>query len=39
MLFNSLRFRVFPLVFLLYRALSHKARKYFLLAASYYFYM
>lgn len=40
MLFNSLRFLVFfPLVFLLYWALPHKARKYFLLAASYYFYM
>ena len=30
---------VFPLVFLLYWALPHKARKYLLLAASYYFYM
>jgi len=40
MLLNSLRFLVFfPLVFLLYWALPHKARKYLLLAASYYFYM
>lgn len=40
MLFNSLGFLVlFPLVFLLYWALPHKARKYLLLAASYYFYM
>jgi len=40
MLFNSLRFLVFfPLVFMLYWALPHRARKYLLLAASYYFYM
>ena len=40
MLFNSLKFLVFfPLVFLLYWALPHRARKYLLLAASYYFYM
>lgn len=40
MLFNSLRFLVFfPLVFLLYWGLPHRARKYLLLAASYYFYM
>ena len=38
MLFNSLRFLVFfPLVFMLYWALPHRARKYLLLAASYYF--
>lgn len=40
MLFNSLKFLVFfPLVFMLYWALPHRARKYLLLAASYYFYM
>lgn len=40
MLFNSLKFLVFfPLVFMLYWALPHRARKYFLLAVSYYFYM
>lgn len=40
MLFNSLQFLVFfPVVFLLYWALPHRGRKYFLLAASYYFYM
>ncbi len=36
MLFNSLQFLVFfPVVFLLYWALPHRGRKYFLLAASY----
>lgn len=40
MLFNSLQFLVFfPVVFLLYWALPHRGRKYFLLAVSYYFYM
>lgn len=40
MLFNSLKFLVFfPLVFLFYWALPHRARKYLLLASSYYFYM
>lgn len=40
MLFNSLAFLVFfPLVALFYWALPHKFRNYFLLAASYYFYM
>ena len=40
MLFNSLTFlRFFPCVFLLYYVLPFRFRKYFLLAASYYFYM
>ena len=40
MLFNSLTFLVFfPCVFLLYYILPFRFRKYFLLAASYYFYM
>lgn len=40
MLFNSLKFLFFfPVVFLSYWVLPHRFRKYFLLAASYYFYM
>ena len=40
MLFNSLIFLIFfPVVFILYWVLPHRFRKYFLLAASYYFYM
>lgn len=40
MLFNSLKFLIFfPVVFLLHWGLPHGARKYLLLAASYYFYM
>lgn len=40
MLFNSLKFLVFfPIVFLLYWGVPHRARKYLLLLASYYFYM
>ena len=40
MSFASIRFLIFfPCVFLLYYALPHRARKFLLLAASYYFYM
>ena len=40
MLFNSFEFLIFfPLVIAIYFLLPHKARKYFLLAASLYFYM
>lgn len=40
MLFNSLKFMIFlPVVLILYWGMPHRFRKYFLLAASYYFYM
>ena len=40
MLFNSIQFLIFfPIVVIIFFILPHKFRKYFLLAASYYFYM
>lgn len=40
MLFNSLQFLIFfPIVLLIYYFIPHKARKYWLLVCSYYFYM